>query len=126
MLFFNCFKNKTITIITKEGDSQDKGMTLKLCASLTSPKTLVLPVKDNSMHIKSWSSEVSWEVTDFSRLTTKKKASTSTIHILNSSYHACDNSPTSFEILGDHIHSEAVTWNGTFPTIGEADFAKIY
>ena len=60
--FFKCFKSNTITIFAKEGDSQDSGTTLKLYAPLTGPKALVLPAKDNSMHIKSWSFEVFWEV----------------------------------------------------------------
>ncbi|RXH70585.1 hypothetical protein DVH24_013331 [Malus domestica] len=73
MVFFKCFKSNTITILVREGDSQDKGTTLKLYAQLTGPKALVLPSKDNSMHIKSWSSDASWEVTGFGRLNTKKK-----------------------------------------------------
>ena len=56
MVFFKCFKSNTITILAKDGDSKDKGMTLKLCAPLTGPKALVLPMKDNSMHMKLWSS----------------------------------------------------------------------
>ncbi|KAM1588549.1 hypothetical protein ACFX10_027550 [Malus domestica] len=109
MVFFKCFKNNTITILTKEGDSQDKGTRLKLCAPLTGPKALVLLAKDNSMHIKSWSSEVSWEVTDFSQSTTKKKACTLKILILNPLHHARDSSLASFELLGNCIRSEAVT-----------------
>ncbi|KAB2625587.1 hypothetical protein D8674_017383 [Pyrus ussuriensis x Pyrus communis] len=73
MVFFKCFKSNTITILAKEDDAQGKRTTLKLCALLTGPKALVLPVKDNSMYIKSWSSEVSWEVTDFGKPNTKKK-----------------------------------------------------
>ncbi|KAB2635771.1 hypothetical protein D8674_026305 [Pyrus ussuriensis x Pyrus communis] len=73
MVFFKCFKSNTITILAKEDDSQDRGMTLKLCAQLTGPKALVLPVKDKSMHIKLWSSEVSWEVRNFGLPNTKKK-----------------------------------------------------
>ncbi|RXH93519.1 hypothetical protein DVH24_014095 [Malus domestica] len=34
---FKCFKNNTITILGKEGDSRDKGTTLKLCAPLIGP-----------------------------------------------------------------------------------------
>ncbi|KAB2626826.1 hypothetical protein D8674_020444 [Pyrus ussuriensis x Pyrus communis] len=73
MVFFKCFKSNTITILAKESDSQDRGTTLKIYAPLTGPKTLALPTKDNSMHIKSWSSEVSWEVADFVRSNTEKK-----------------------------------------------------
>ncbi|KAB2623661.1 hypothetical protein D8674_039667 [Pyrus ussuriensis x Pyrus communis] len=73
MVFFKCFKSNTITILVKEGNSQDRGTTLKLCVPLTSPKALVLPTKDNSIHIKSCSSEVSWEVTDFGPPNMKKK-----------------------------------------------------
>ncbi|KAM1266350.1 hypothetical protein ACFX2J_035927 [Malus domestica] len=72
MIFFKCFKSNTKTILAKDGDSQDKGTTLKLYAPLTGPKALALLAKDNSMHIKSWSSEVSWEVVDFVRPNTKK------------------------------------------------------
>ena len=49
-----------------------------LCA-LIGPKVLILPVKDNSMHIKLWSSEMSWEVTNFGQSTMKKKACTSKV-----------------------------------------------
>ena len=35
MVFFNRFKNYNITILEKEGDSQDKETTLKLCAPLS-------------------------------------------------------------------------------------------
>ncbi|KAM1787837.1 hypothetical protein ACFX11_038200 [Malus domestica] len=65
IVFFKCFKSNTITILVKKGDSQNKGMTLKLCALLTSLKGIVLLAKHNSVHIKSWSSEVSSEVTYF-------------------------------------------------------------
>ena len=77
MVFFKYFERNIITILAKEGDFQDRGTTLKLCTSLTCPKALVLLAKDNLMHIKLWSSEVSWEVTDFGRPNTKKKACTS-------------------------------------------------
>ncbi|RXH92652.1 hypothetical protein DVH24_033548 [Malus domestica] len=126
MVFFKCFKNNTITILAKESDPQDMGTTLKLCVPLTGPKVLVLPAKDNLMHIKSWSSEVSWEVIDFGHSTTKKKACTSRILILNPSHHARDNSPASFELLGDHVYSRAITWNGILSTIGRPVFAKFY
>lgn len=109
MIFFKCFKSNTITILAKEGNSQDRGTTLKLCALLTSPKALVLPVKDNSIHIKLWSSEVSWEVIDFGRPNTKKKACTLRILILNSSHHVRDNSPSSFKLRRDCIRSGAMT-----------------
>ncbi|RXH70549.1 hypothetical protein DVH24_013295 [Malus domestica] len=75
MVFFKCFTSNTITILAKEGDSQDRGTTLKLCVLLIGPKTLVIPSKDNSMHIKSWSSDASWEVIDFGQPNTKKKES---------------------------------------------------
>ena len=105
MVFFQCFKSNTITILAKECDSQDRGTTLKLCALLTGPKVLVLPSKDNSMQIKSWSSDASWEVIDFGRPNTKKNTFTSRILILNHSHHARDNSPASFELLGDLVSS---------------------
>ncbi|KAB2605721.1 hypothetical protein D8674_005438 [Pyrus ussuriensis x Pyrus communis] len=73
MVFFKCFKSNTIIILMKEGNSQDWGMTLKFYAPLTGPKAFVLPAKDNSMHIKSWSSDVSWKMTDFGHPNTKKK-----------------------------------------------------
>ena len=114
MVFFKCFKSNTTTILVKEGDSQDKGTTLKLCA------------KDNSMHIKSSSSKVSWKVTDFGRPNTKKKTCTSRILILNLSHHVRDNPPDSFDILGDRIRSKAMTWNNTLLTTREAVFAKFY
>ncbi|RXH71234.1 hypothetical protein DVH24_018589 [Malus domestica] len=47
MVLFKFFKSNIITILVKEGDSQDRGMTLKLCVPLTGPKALVLPTKDN-------------------------------------------------------------------------------
>ncbi|KAM2504194.1 hypothetical protein PS1_038136 [Malus domestica] len=81
------------------------GMTMKLCAPLSRPKALVLPVKDNSRHIKLWSSEVSSEMTDFGRPNTKKVR----ILILNPSHHVHDNLPASFELLGDHFRSGAMT-----------------
>ena len=112
----------TITILMKEGNLQDRGMTLKLYGSLTGPKELVLPAKDNSMHIKSWSSDVSWEVTDFGHPNTKKKACTSRILILNPSHHIRDNPPALFELIGDRIRSRAMTWNNTLSTTGEAVF----
>ncbi|RXH92654.1 hypothetical protein DVH24_033550 [Malus domestica] len=109
MVFFKCFKNNTITILARENVPQDMGTTLKLYVPLTGPKALVLPAKDNLMHIKSWSSEVSWEVTDFGQSTTKKKVCTSRILILNLSHHARDNSPASFELLGDRVRNGAMT-----------------
>nr|CBL94166.1 hypothetical protein [Malus domestica] len=126
MVFFKCFKSNTITILVKEGDSQVRGTMLKLCAQLTNPKALVLPMKYNLMHIKSWSSEVFWEVTDVGRLNTKKNACTSRILILNPLHHVLDNSPASFELLGDHILSRVVTWNSTLSTTGEAIFVEFY
>ena len=119
MVFFKCFKSNTITILAKEGDSQDKGTTLKLCELLDGPKAIVLPAKDKSIYIKSWSSNVSWEVTDFDQPNTKKKTCMSRILILNLSHHARDNSPASFELLGNRVRNGAVTWNSTLPTIGE-------
>ncbi|KAM1624623.1 hypothetical protein ACFX2K_022785 [Malus domestica] len=83
MVFFRCFKNNTITILAKEGELQDRGTTLKLYVQLTGLKALVLPAKDNLMHIK--------------------------ILILNPSHHAHDNSPVSFELIGDRICSGAMT-----------------
>ena len=71
-----CFKNNTITILEKECDLQDKGTTLKFYGLFTGPKALVLPAKDNSMHIMSWSSEVSLDVTYFSQPNIKNKACT--------------------------------------------------
>ncbi|RXH78647.1 hypothetical protein DVH24_002165 [Malus domestica] len=53
VVFFKCFKSHKITILAKESDSQDRGTTLKLCVLFTSPKSLVLPSKDNLIHIKS-------------------------------------------------------------------------
>ena len=49
---------------------------------------------------------------DFGRPNMKKKTCTLMIHILNPSHHVRDNSPASFELLGDHIRSGAMTWNG--------------
>ncbi|KAM1305603.1 hypothetical protein ACFX2F_023121 [Malus domestica] len=109
MVFFKCFKSNTITILANEGDSQDRGTTLKLCVSLTGSKALTLHAKDNSMHIKSWSSEVSWEVTVFCRPNIKKNVCTSRTLILNYSHHARDDSPTLFELLSDHIRNGAMT-----------------
>ncbi|KAM2377597.1 hypothetical protein ACFX1X_044176 [Malus domestica] len=109
MVFFKCFKSYTINILAKEGDLQDTGTMLKLCVPLTGHKVVVLPMKDNSMHIKSRSSEVSWEVIDFDQPNTKKKVCTSMILILNPSHHVCDNPPASFELLGDRICSGAMT-----------------
>ncbi|KAM1087966.1 hypothetical protein ACFX2B_013302 [Malus domestica] len=75
-----------MTILVKEGDSQDEGTTLKLYAPLTGPKALTLLAKDNSMHIKSWYSEVSWEVVDSIQSNMKKKACTLRVLILNPSH----------------------------------------
>ncbi|KAM1161274.1 hypothetical protein ACFX2B_000391 [Malus domestica] len=108
MVFLKCFKNNTITILVKEGDPQDSGTTLKLYAPLTGPKALVLPIKDNSMHIKSWSSKVSWEVVDSVRPNTKNKVCKSRIHILNSSHHDRANLLVKFKLLGDRIRSGAI------------------
>ncbi|KAM1236840.1 hypothetical protein ACFX1X_038327 [Malus domestica] len=126
MVFFKCFMSNTITIIAKECDSHDRGTTLKLCVSLTGPKALVLPAKDSSMHIKSWSSEVSWEVIDFGGPNTKKKVCTLRIVILNPSNHVRDSSPGLFKLLGDCIHSGARTWYGISSTTREAVFAEFY
>ncbi|KAM1064509.1 hypothetical protein ACFX2A_029146 [Malus domestica] len=126
MVFFKGFKSNTITILAKDGDSQDRGTTLKLYVPLTGPKMLALPVKDNSMHIKSWSSEVSWEVVNYVRPNTKKKACISRALILNHSHHARDNHSVSFKLLGDHICSEAMAWNGTMSTTREAVFDEFY
>ena len=38
---------------------------------------------------------------------------------LNPSHYVHDNSPASFEILGDHIRSGAVTWSSALSTTGE-------
>ncbi|KAM1985392.1 hypothetical protein ACFX16_013566 [Malus domestica] len=125
MIYFNNFKIYTIIILTKEGDSQDKGTTLKLSVPLTGPKALVLPAKENSMHIKSWSFEISWEVTDFGQPNTKK-ACTSRILILNPSHLVRDNPLASFELLGDCIRSGAMTGNSTLSIIGKVVFVELY
>ncbi|KAM2483389.1 hypothetical protein ACFX1W_041026 [Malus domestica] len=78
------------------------------------------------MHIKSWSFEVSWEVVDSVQPDTKKKACISRILILNPSHHAGDNHSASFKLLGDHIRSGAMAWNGTLSTAGEAVFDEFY
>ncbi|RXH71446.1 hypothetical protein DVH24_018801 [Malus domestica] len=54
LISHRCFKNNTITVLAKEGELQDRGTTLKLYVQLIGPKALVLPAKDNLMHIKSW------------------------------------------------------------------------
>ncbi|KAM1405246.1 hypothetical protein ACFX2F_000097 [Malus domestica] len=126
MVFFKCFKSNTITILAKEGDSQDRGMTLKLYAPLTGPKALALPPKDNSIHIKSWSSEVSWDVVDFVQPDIKKKACILRILVLNSSHHVRDNHLASSELLGDRIRSEAVAWSSTLSTTRGAAFVEFY
>ncbi|KAM1329423.1 hypothetical protein EV1_013413 [Malus domestica] len=126
MVFFKCFKNNTMTILVKEGDSQDEGTTLKLYAPLTGPKALTLLAKDNSMHIKSWYSEVSWEVVDSIQSNMKKKACTLRVLILNPSHQARDHHPASFKLLGDHIRNEAMAWNGSLLTTGEAVFDEFY
>ncbi|KAM2604764.1 hypothetical protein TB2_033636 [Malus domestica] len=116
MVFFKCFKSNTITILAKDGDSQDKGTTLKLYAPLTGLKVLAFLAKNNSMHIKSWPSEISWEVVDSVQPNTKKKACISRVLILNPSHHARDNHSASFKLLYDHICSGAMAWNGTLLT----------
>ncbi|KAM1381767.1 hypothetical protein PS2_033887 [Malus domestica] len=126
MVFFKCFKSNTITILAKDGDSQDEGTTLKLYTPLTGSKALALLAKDNSMYIKSWSSEVSWEVVDSVRPNMKKKACISRVLILNPSHHTHDNHSASFKLLGDHIRSGAKAWNGTLSTTGEAVFDEFY
>ncbi|KAM2879551.1 hypothetical protein FF1_015032 [Malus domestica] len=125
MVFFKCFKSNTITILAKEGNSQDRGMMLKICAPLTNPKAFVLLAKDNSRYIKSWSSEVSWEVKDFGRLNIKK-ACMSRILILNPSHHVHEDSLASCELIGNRIINRDVTWNGILSTTGKAVFAKFY
>ena len=119
MVFFKCFKGSTITILAKEGDSQDSGTTLKLYAPLTGPKALVLSAK-------SWSSEVSWEVVNSIRSNAKKRACSSRILILNSSHHVHDNPPVLFELLGDRIRNGAVAWSGALSTTGGASFVEFY
>ncbi|KAM2234974.1 hypothetical protein ACFXTI_013174 [Malus domestica] len=104
MVFFKCFKSSTITILAKEGNSQDRGTTLKLYAPLT----------------------VSWEVVDYVQPDTKKKACTSRSLILNSSHHVRDNHLASSELLGDRIRSEVVTWSSTLSTIRGAAFVEFY
>lgn len=99
---------------------------MKFYKPLTGPKALALPVKDNSMHIKSWSFEVSWEVVDSVQPDTKKKACISRILILNPSHHAGDNHSATFKLLGDHIRNGAMTWNGILSTIGDAVFYEFY
>ncbi|KAM2872280.1 hypothetical protein FF1_019817 [Malus domestica] len=126
MVFLKCFKNNTITILAKEGDPQDSGTTLKLYVPLTGPKALVLPIKDNSMHIKSWYSEVSWEVVDSVRPTTKKKVCKSRILILNSSHHDRANPLVKYKPLGDRIRSRVITWNITLSITGGAAFVEFY
>ncbi|KAM1359912.1 hypothetical protein ACFX2F_046824 [Malus domestica] len=126
MIFFKCFKSNTITILVKEGNSQDRGMILNLCVLLTGPKTLILPPKYNLMHIKSWSSEVSWEVIDFGRPNMKKKVCMLRILILNPSHHFHHNPSASFELLGDLFRSGAMTWNNTLSTTEESFFAEFY
>ncbi|XP_068317086.1 uncharacterized protein [Pyrus communis] len=126
MVFFKCFKSNTITILAKENDSQDRGTTLKIYAPLTGLKALALPTKDNSMHIKSWSSEVSWKVANFVRSNTEREACTPGILILNPSHHARDSHPASFKLLGDHIRSGAMAWNDALSTTGEAVFDESY
>ncbi|KAM3007686.1 hypothetical protein FF2_031904 [Malus domestica] len=126
MVFFKCFRNNTITFLAKEGDSQDEGTTLKLYPPLTGPKALAFLVKDNSMHIKSWSSEVSWEVVDAVQPNTKKKACTLRVLILNHSHRARDHHLALFKLLGDHIRSGAMAWNGTLSTTGEVVFDEFY
>ena len=126
MVSFKCFKSNTITILAKEGDSQDRGTTLKLYAPLTGPRALVFPAKDNSMHIKSWSSESSWEVADSVRPTSKKKACVSRILILNPSHHVRDDHPALLELLGDRIRSGVVAWGSTLSTNGGAAFVESY
>ncbi|KAM1535832.1 hypothetical protein ACFX1Z_014796 [Malus domestica] len=126
MVFFKCFKGGTLTILAQAGDLQGRGTTLKLYEPLTGPKALALPAKDNSMHIKSWSSEVSWDVVDSVQADTKKKARISKILILNPSHHAGDNHSASFKLLGDHIRIGAKAWNGTLSTAGEAVFDEFY
>ncbi|KAM2977198.1 hypothetical protein FF2_014166 [Malus domestica] len=126
MVFLKCFKNNTITILAKEGDPQDSGMTLKLYVPLTGPKALVLPIKDNSMHIKSWSSEVSWELVDSVRPTTKRKVCISRILILNSLHHDRANPLVKSKLLGDRICSGAIAWNSTLSTTGGAAFVEFY
>ncbi|KAM2308187.1 hypothetical protein COP1_030335 [Malus domestica] len=126
MVFFKCFKGGTLTILAQAGDSQDRGTVLKLYEPLTGPKSLALPAKDNSMHIKSWSSEVSWDVVDSVQADTKKKARISKILILNPSHHAGDNHSASFKLLGDHIRIGVKAWNGTLSTAGEAVFYEFY
>ncbi|KAM1552055.1 hypothetical protein PS1_044631 [Malus domestica] len=126
MIFFKCFKNNTITFLAKEDDLQDEGTTLKLYAPLTGLKALALLAKDNSMHINSWSFEVSWDVVHSVLPNTKKNACTSRILILNLLHHARDHHPASFKLLGDHIHSGAMTWNDTLSTTGKAVFDEFY
>lgn len=58
MAFLNSYKNRTITILTKDGESQNKGTTLPLHALLTGPKTLIRSAKDKSLHIESWTDEM--------------------------------------------------------------------
>ncbi|KAM1620886.1 hypothetical protein ACFXTN_017819 [Malus domestica] len=125
MVFFKCFKSNTITILAKEGDSQDKGTTLKLYTPLTGPKVLAFSRKTTSCML-SHSPEVSWEVVDFVRPNTKKKACTSRVLILNPSHNARDNHPASFKLLGDHIRSGAMAWNGTMSITAEAVFDEFY
>ena len=126
MVFFRCFKGGTLTVLAKDGDSQDSGTTLKFYAPLTGPKALVLPAKDNSMHIKSWSSEVAWEVVNSIQSNAKKRSCPSKILILNSSHHVYDKPPIMFDLLGDRIRNGAVAWSGTLSTTGGAAFVDFY
>lgn len=74
---------------------------------------LIRSAKDKSLHIESWTNEVTWEVTDFGRSRTNDKEYVSNVLILNSSHHVRDSSSASFELFGDHIRNGTMNWTVT-------------
>ena len=126
MVFFKCFKEKTITILEDDSEDFEEGTTLSVHRSLTDLQFLSVPVTKDPLHISSWSQVAFCKLTNISNSKLNKVKPVSDVLLLNSSYPTTIKVHDEFGLLGSRVREGEDKWGSSFKVLGESFFTEGY
>ena len=117
MSFFNCFKEKTKTIIEENSENFEEWTILSVHKSLTDLQSLSVPVTKNPLHISSWSRVTSCKLTNISNSKLNKVKHVFDALLLNSSHPTTTEVHDEFGLLGSRVRDGESKWGSSFKVL---------
>ena len=103
MVFFKCFKEKTVTILEDDSEDFEEWTTLSMHKSLIDLQSLLVLVTKDSLHISSWSRVASCKLTNISNSKLNKVKLVYDVLLSNSSHPTIAKVHDEFGLLGSCV-----------------------